>query len=48
MIAATSSYMYEEGNGGLPKDLSEAIAWYRKAAAQGNERAISRIQALGG
>jgi TPR repeat protein len=29
-------YWYENGQGGLPKDDSEAVKWYRKAAEQGD------------
>jgi TPR repeat protein len=39
--------MYENGRGGLPVNIEEAIALYRKSAAQGNERAKSHLKRLG-
>jgi TPR repeat protein len=38
--------MYEQGRGVL-KDMDEAIAWYRKAAALGNEDAKVNLKRLG-
>ena len=37
--------MFEEGKG-LPKDEKQAELWYRKAAAQGNQQAQTRLQAM--
>ena len=37
--------MYQNGRGVSP-NRSEAIEWYKKAAAQGNEKAVSRLQLL--
>ena len=37
--------MYQNGRGVSP-DRNEAIEWYRKAAAQNNEMAVSRLQLL--
>ena len=30
--------MYAFGRGGLPKDIDQAVQWYRKAAASGNDQ----------
>ena len=37
--------MYGKGDG-VPKDLTEAEAWFRKAAEQGNPNAQSALRAL--
>jgi TPR repeat protein len=37
--------MYEHG-GGVPTNLAEAAKWYRKAAAQGDAEAQSKLAAL--
>lgn len=37
--------MYEEGRG-TAKDIDKALAWYRKAAEQGNLAARSKIEQL--
>lgn len=37
--------MYQNGRGVTP-DLSKAIAWYQKSAAQNNEKAVSRLKIL--
>jgi hypothetical protein len=39
--------MYENGRGGLPKDDSQAVNWYRKAAAAGNDYAVAALKRLG-
>ncbi len=39
--------MYNDGRGGLPKDDAQAVAWYRKAAAQRNDIAIKSLVRLG-
>lgn len=31
---------------GVPQDLAQAKAWFRKAAAQGNQRAIDALKHL--
>ena len=36
---------YEKGQG-VPKDMDEAIRWYRKAAEQGNKDAEKRLEVL--
>lgn len=38
--------MYKNGYG-VPKDRAEAIKWYKKAAAQGNEAAKKELQKMG-
>ena len=38
-------YCYYFGQG-VPKDYSEAVKWYRKAAEQGHEYAKERLQKL--
>ncbi|RJF88322.1 hypothetical protein D3874_15955 [Oleomonas cavernae] len=40
--------IYEKGLGGVPADRATAKAWYRKAAAQGNAKAIQALARLGG
>ena len=37
---------YENGRG-VPKDLNQAAAWYRKAAALGNATAKQNLQRMG-
>lgn len=44
---ASLAAMYETGKGGLPRDLSKAIRYYRLAAAQGNEFAKKALARLG-
>jgi hypothetical protein len=39
-------WMYENGRG-VVKDIAEAIGWYRKAAALGNEKAKASLKRLG-
>ena len=39
---------YEYGNGGLTKDTSKAVGWYRKAADAGSYEAAVRLQELEG
>jgi len=41
------AYMYENG-WSVPKDIAEALAWFRKAAAQGDEMALEGIYRLSG
>jgi TPR repeat protein len=38
-------YFYESGFG-VTKDLNEAVAWYRKAAVQGNSHAQAELKRL--
>lgn len=38
---------YESGSGGETKDLNQAIEWFRRAAAQGNEPAQRALAHLG-
>jgi TPR repeat protein len=38
--------MYEHGRGALPPDQSEAVKWYRKAAALGYENAKAALKRL--
>jgi TPR repeat protein len=38
-------FMYENGQG-VSSDRKTAIEWYRKAAKQGDELAIERLQQL--
>jgi hypothetical protein len=38
--------MYERGRG-VPADLEQAVAWYRKAAAAGDEKARENLKRLG-
>jgi hypothetical protein len=38
--------MYEDGFGGIAKDDSQALAWYRKAADQGNKLAQENLSKL--
>jgi hypothetical protein len=40
------AYLYASGKGVAP-DLQQAIAWYQKAAAQGDADAQKGLQALG-
>ena len=37
---------YEYGAGGLPKDVAEAVKWYRKAADLGETLAKSKLKTL--
>jgi TPR repeat protein len=37
---------YEEGNGGVTKDLNNAREWYTKAAAQGHAGAQTELDSL--
>lgn len=39
-------YMYERGKG-VAQDYAEAVKWYRKAAAQGNENAKNKLKEMG-
>jgi hypothetical protein len=39
-------FMYENGEG-VEKDRAQAVSWYRKAAAAGNEYALKRLKELG-
>lgn len=32
--------MYQLGQGGLPKDLAQAVSWYRKAADAGDAESM--------
>ena len=42
--AATNlGFMYEYGEGGLPKDEVQAVAWYRKAAEAGDARGMAYL-----
>jgi TPR repeat protein len=34
------AFMYAIGRGGLARDDAQAISWYRRAAALGDEQAI--------
>lgn len=34
---------FEQGDGGVPKDMNEALAWYRKAAEQGHGPAQFKV-----
>jgi TPR repeat protein len=38
--------MYADGRG-VARDMAEALAWYRKAAALGNESAKANLKKLG-
>jgi len=38
--------MYEDGLGGLSKDSTAALDWYRKASERGNESAKKRLDEL--
>lgn len=38
---------YESGSGGEPKDVNQAIEWFRRSAAQGNESAKRALAHLG-
>ena len=38
--------MYDKGCG-VEQNLTEAVRWYRKAAAQGNDNAIKALKCLG-
>ena len=38
---------YEYGNGGLTKDTSKAVGWYKKAVEAGSPEAAKRLQDLG-
>jgi TPR repeat protein len=44
---ANLGLMYENGRGGVSKDLDTAVSWYSKAASQGQQYAINRLQVLG-
>jgi TPR repeat protein len=37
--------LYYNGQG-VPQDDAQAVVWFRKAAAQGNENAIFKLRAL--
>lgn len=39
------AYRFEQGDG-VPKDLQQALHWYQKAAAQGNDLAKEKLTAL--
>ena len=39
--------MYQNGKGGLPKDIRQAIAWYRKDADAGDETAKTELKHFG-
>jgi TPR repeat protein len=39
-------WMYQNGEG-VAKDVDQAVSWYRKAAALGNESAKKNLQRLG-
>jgi len=39
-------YLYSRGEG-VPKDRAQAIAWYQKAAAQGDKTSIDELRKLG-
>jgi TPR repeat protein len=38
---------YEQGRGGLVKDETEAVQWYRKGAGTGDRFAMERLKTLG-
>ncbi len=40
------AYLYENGKGGLRKDLSYAISWYEEAARNGNRAAAKKLKTL--
>jgi TPR repeat protein len=40
---AQIGYLYEMGQGGMPKDSAQAFAWYSKSAAQGGPYAETRV-----
>ncbi len=37
---------YRDGDG-VEQDLKKALVWYKKAAEQGNEKAIEALERLG-
>ena len=37
--------MYEQGRG-VPKDVSTALSWYRKAAQRGDKNAAAALERL--
>ena len=38
--------MHESGRG-VPKDIEEAIRWYRRAAEHGEEAALEKLREMG-
>lgn len=43
----TLGQTYENGSGGVRKDVATAMSWYEESARKGNKSAIKRLRALG-
>jgi len=41
------AFMYATGRGGLARDDAQALTWYRRAAALGDEQAIQELARRG-
>ena len=41
------AFMYASGRGGLARDDAQALAWYRRAAALGDEQAVQELARRG-